>query len=54
MLDLFVGYDERLITESSCNYTTFQTPFRALRLVTLLMGWTNSVPIFHEDVTYIL
>ena len=29
-------------------------PFRALRLVTLPMGWTNSVPIFHEDVTYIL
>jgi hypothetical protein len=25
-----------------------------LRLVTLPMGWTNSVPIFHEDVTYLL
>ena len=25
-----------------------------LRLVTLPMGWTNSVPIFHDDVTYIL
>ena len=23
-------------------------------LVTLPMGWTNSIPIFHEDVTYIL
>ena len=29
-------------------------PFGALRLVTLPMGWTNSVPIFHDDVTYIL
>jgi hypothetical protein len=29
-------------------------PFGALRLVTLPMGWTNSVLIFHEDVTYIL
>jgi hypothetical protein len=54
MLDLYVGYDERLIAESSRDYTTFQTPFGALRLVTLPMGWTNSVPIFHDDVTYIL
>ena len=49
-----MGYDERLLVESSRDYTTFQTPFRALRLVTLPMGWTNSIPIFHEDVTYIL
>jgi hypothetical protein len=54
MLDLFVGYDERLIAESSRDYTTFQTPYGALRLVTLPMGWTNSVPIFHDDVTHIL
>jgi len=54
MLDLYVGYDEQLITESSRDYTTFQTPYGALRLVTLPMGWTNSVPIFHNDVTYIL
>ena len=53
-LDLYVGYDERLIAESSRDLTTFQTPFGALRLVTLPMGWTNSVPIFHDDVTYIL
>jgi hypothetical protein len=25
-----------------------------MRLVTLPMGWTNLVPIFHDDVTYIL
>ncbi|KAJ3473343.1 hypothetical protein NLI96_g13043 [Meripilus lineatus] len=54
MLDLFVGYDERLIAISSRDLTTFQTPFGAMRLVTLPMGWTNSVPIFHDDVTYIL
>lgn len=54
MFDLFVGYDERLLDERSRDLTTFQTPFGALRLVTLPMGWTNSVPIFHEDVTYIL
>jgi hypothetical protein len=30
MLDLYVGYDERLIAETSRDYTTFQTPFGAL------------------------
>jgi len=54
MFDLFVGYDERLLTESLRDLTTFQTPFGAMRLVTLPMGWTNSVPIFHDDVTKIL
>ena len=54
MLDLFVGYDERLIAESSRDYTTFQMPYGALRLVTLPMGWTNSVPIFHDNITHIL
>src|ERR1700679_905528 len=38
MFDLYVGYDERLIAESSRDYTTFQTPYGALRLVTLPMG----------------
>jgi hypothetical protein len=54
MLDLYIGYDERLIAETSWDYTTFQTPFGALRLVTLPMGWTNSIPIFHDNVTFIL
>lgn len=54
VLDLYVGYDERLLAESSRDMTTFQTPFGALRLTTLPMGWTNAVPIFHDDVTHIL
>jgi len=54
ILDLYIGYDERVLAERSRDLTTFQTPFGALRLVTLPMGWTNSVPIFHDDVTYIL
>ncbi len=53
-LDLYVGYDERTLDEKSRDLTMFQTPFGVLRLVTLPMGWTNSVPIFHDDVTYIL
>ena len=54
ILDLYVGYNERVLAECSRDLTTFQMPFGALRLVTLPMGWTNSVPIFHDDVTYIL
>ena len=54
MMDLYVGYDERALAPSSRNLTMFQTPFSALRLTTLPMGWTNSVPIFHDDVTHIL
>src|SRR5580698_5322739 len=53
-LDLFVGYDERPLDVSSRDLTTFQTPFGPYRLVKLPMGWTNSVPIYHDDVTYIL
>lgn len=54
MFDLYVGYDERLLAEESRDMTTFQSPYGAMRLVTLPMGWTNSVPIFHDDVTEIL
>lgn len=54
MFDLYMGYNERLLDKDSRDFTTFQMPFGALRLVTLPMGWTNSVPIFHDDVTYIL
>jgi hypothetical protein len=54
MLDLYVAFDERNVAESSRDLTTFQTPFGALRIVTLPMGWTNLVPILHDDVTYIL
>ncbi len=53
-LDLYVGYNERTLDEESRDMMMFQTLFGALWLVTLPMGWTNSVPIFHDDVTYIL
>ncbi|ETW75010.1 hypothetical protein HETIRDRAFT_456479 [Heterobasidion irregulare TC 32-1] len=49
ILDLYVRYDERGLTESSRDFTTFQTPFGAHRLVTLPMGWTNLLLIFHDD-----
>jgi RNase H-like domain found in reverse transcriptase len=49
-----VGYNERTLALSSRDYTTFQTPYGALQLTTLPMGWTNSVHIFHDDVLHIL
>ena len=39
---------------SSGDYMTFQTPYGALLLKKLPMGWMNAVPIFHDDVTHIL
>jgi len=36
ILDLYVGYDKRVLEEWSRDLTTFQIPFGALRLVTLL------------------
>src|SRR5271168_2060964 len=41
MLDLYVGYDERTLSESSRDLTTFQTPFGALRLVAL--QWAGQI-----------
>ena len=38
MLDLYVGYDERALAESSHDLTTFQSPYGALQLTTLPMG----------------
>ena len=54
MMDLFIGYDECALAPSSQNLTTFQTPYSALQLTTLPMGWTNLVPIFYSNITYIL
>ena len=54
MLFRSIGYNEHTLPEKSRDLTTFQMLFGALRLVTLPMRWTNSVLIFHDDVTYIL
>jgi hypothetical protein len=54
MLNLYIRYDKCTLSETLHNLTTFQSPFGMLHLVTLPMGWTNSVPIFHNNITYIL
>ena len=53
-MDLYVGYDKQALAVSSRDLTTFQTSFSTMRLTTLPMGWANSVPIFHDNVCYIL
>jgi transposase InsO family protein len=54
VLDLFVGYDNRLIAKVSRPLTAFQTPLGPLQLCTLPMGWTNAIAIFQGDVVFIL
>ena len=54
LLNLYVGYNKHTLTETSCDYTMFQTPYGTLHLTKLPMGWTNAVPVFHDDVTHIL
>ena len=54
MLDLYIGYDKQALDPSSHDLTIFQTPYRVLQLTTLPMGWTNSVPRFHNNVIHIL
>lgn len=43
-----------LLSEKLQDMTMFQMSSGLLRLTAWQMRWTNSVPIFHEDVTYIL
>jgi len=54
MLDLYVGYDHRVLDISSHDLTTFQTPLGAYRCTVLPMGSTNAVAIFHGDITFLL
>ena len=54
MLNLYVSYNERGLAEAFRDLMTFQSLFGDLWLITLPMGWTNSIPIFHDDITHIL
>jgi hypothetical protein len=54
MLNLFVGYDHRMLDIASRDLTTIQSPISIVRLTCLPQGWTNAGAIFHKDVTFIL
>jgi hypothetical protein len=40
-----------MLAVKSCDLTTFQMPLSTFCLTSVPMGWSNSVPIFHADVT---
>ena len=54
MLDLYSGYNQRLLDASSCDLTTVQSPVGAVRLTIVPQGWTGAVAIFHGNVVFIL
>jgi hypothetical protein len=54
MIDLFVGYDHCTLDISSHDLTSFQTPLGAYQCTVLLQGATNTVAVFHGDITFIL
>ena len=49
-----VGYDESMLAETPHDYMMFQIPYGVLFLKKLPMGWTNKVPVFHNDIMHIL
>jgi hypothetical protein len=54
IFDLLVGFDQRSLSPSSRDLTTFQTPVGTLRLTSIPMGYTNSMQIQQADLTHIL
>jgi len=54
ILDLYMRYDKQMLVEYLWYLTMFQILFRAFRLIMLSIGRVNSVPIFYENITYIL
>ncbi len=54
VFDLFVAFDQRLLSVKSRDLTTFQTPLGTFCLSMLPMGWTNSMQVLQGDITYML
>jgi len=54
MMDLFVGFNHRVLAEESRDITTFQTPLGTYHLTVLPQGWTDSPAVFQNDVAFIL
>jgi len=54
LLDLFSGYDQRVLAEIWRDLTAFQTPLGLLRITTLRQGYTNGVHVFDRVMKKIL
>ena len=54
IMDLFVGFDHKALAEELRDLTTFQTPLGTFHLTILPQGWTDSPPVFQNNVAFIL
>jgi hypothetical protein len=54
MMDLYSGYDQRVLHEDSCDLTTFGMPLGPHRLTTLVQGHANAVQVYQGDTAFIL
>jgi hypothetical protein len=54
MMDLYSGYDQRVLHEESCDLTTFGMPLGPHRLTTLPQGHANVVQVYQGDTAFIL
>jgi len=54
VFDLFVGFNQHELAVQSRDLTTFQTLLGTFRLTSILIGYTNSMQIFHGDTSFIL
>ncbi len=54
VFNLFVAFDQRLLSVKSRDLMTFQTPLGTFCLSMLPMEWTNSMQVLQGDITYTL
>jgi hypothetical protein len=54
MMDLFMGYNQRLLHVESRDMTTFNSPLGPYQCTTLPMGHTNAVQIYQANMAFIL
>jgi hypothetical protein len=54
MMDLYSGYDQRMLHEESHDLTTFGMPLGPHRLTTLPQGHVNAVQVYQGDTAFIL
>ena len=54
MMDLFAGYDQCPLHPDSQDLTTFNSPLGPHCLTIIPMGYTNTVQIYQDDMSFIL
>jgi len=54
MMDLYSGYDQRMLHKDSRDLMTFGTPLGPHRLTTLLQGHANAVQVYQGNTAFIL